>query len=137
MFGTLKNAYDLAKDLTALQVSTEFKTKINDLLAALFAAREEAMTLQEESVALKTAARELEAKLAKRTAWNTEKEKYELKEIRKGNFACVLKSGSASAPHYCQNCFESERKSPLQIRRLTTLVDYKCPSCGAQFGGLD
>lgn len=136
MFGTLKNAYDLAKDLTALQVSTEFKTKINDLLAALFTAREEAMAVQEENMSLKGKVRDLEAQLATKADWEGERNQYELKPVMTGNYAYFLKSGVGSDQPYCQNCFDHERKSPLQIKRLASLIDYKCPSCSVRFGGM-
>jgi hypothetical protein len=85
---------------------------------------------------------DLEKKVAELEAWNAEKEKYQLHDIRQGlpggqdgMFAYRLKSmGSTGEPiHFlCANCFYDRHKSILQHQMLVpgACEAYLCHRCG-------
>lgn len=105
-----KNVWDLTKGLAKFSATTEFKDKIIELQGAIFMANERYSALLEENDKLKS-------KVAKLEAWDSEKKKYELKELHTGNFAYVLKKPEkkSSPPHYlCPKCYEDHKKSILQ-----------------------
>jgi hypothetical protein len=138
MFGTLKNAYDLAKDLTTLQVSTEFKTKITELLAQLMTAREEAAALQDQNFSLLAEVRDLKAQAAKREDWRAEKETYERRRLGDSAVAYILKPTHRPGqdPHaLCAQCFDDGKKGYLQpvgTPGAYHTVEHRCSLCGSR-----
>lgn len=141
MFGSLKNAYELTKELTALQVSTEFKSKISELLEALREAREDALASQEERTTLLGEIRQLKEQAAKREVWLTEKQKYELRRLYPSAVGYMLKpSARANEPPHalCAQCFNDEKKGFLQptdgklMSRM--MMEHRCSSCGGKVG---
>lgn len=140
MFGSLKNAYDLAKDLTALQVSAEYNSKISQLFADILAAREEALAKQEERAALLSEIRQLKEEAAKREDWLTEKQKYELRRLYPNAVGYLLKPEARGnqPPHaLCAQCFESGKKGFLQPDGklgARMMMSHRCSSCGCVAG---
>jgi len=138
MFGSLKDAYELTKELTALQVSAEFKTKITELLDALIEAREDAFAAQEERATLLAKIRELEEQAAKREGWLTEKQRYQLCKLEGAAVAYVLQPShrSGQAPHaLCAQCFDEGKKGylqPIGAPGSYHLVEHRCSGCGAK-----
>lgn len=138
MFGSLKDAYELTKELTALQVSTEFKTKITELLAQLMTAREEAAALQEQNLSLLSEVRDLKAQATKREDWLAEKQRYALSKLEGAAVAYLLQPAhrAGQAPHaLCAQCFDDGKKGYLQpvgTPGSHHLVEHRCSGCGAK-----
>jgi hypothetical protein len=92
---------------------------------------------QAEQTSLIQAIREREEETTHLKAWETEKQRYELKELRSGAFAYSLKEEAASGepPHsICASCYERGQKSILQQEtrfpgRASVAV---CHGCGAE-----
>lgn len=134
MFGSLKNAYDLAKDLTALQVSAEYNSKISQLFADILAAREEAISKQEERAALLSEIRQLKEQAAQREDWLTEKQRYELHHVEPGAAIFLLKPSAAANEAFhalCAQCFNAGKKGYLQptTKEVGWKVTHRCSCC--------
>lgn len=130
----LKNMAQAMMNLRDAQVSQaqiiEFQNAVIDAQAQVFA-------VNEERTALIKRVGELEKKVTNLEAWETEKERYELKPIAHGSFAYMLKANAQGAepPHQiCTNCYQRGEKSILQLTPRsvanTSKPDtYACPRC--------
>ena len=138
MFGALKDAYELTKELTTLQVSTEYKTKITELLAQLMTAREEAAALQEQNLTLLGEVRDLKVQAAKREDWAAEKQRYALSKLEGAAVAYILQPEhrAGQACHaLCAQCFDDGKKGYLQPMGPPGpyhLVEHRCSGCGSK-----
>jgi len=130
--GILKTAFDIAKGLK----------DINDTArrnAAVIELQEKILSAQASQSDLVQYVRSLEEEVASFETWDTEKQRYELKEFGPGAFAYALKadaSGTEPAHQICPTCYENRRKSILQIvpgnNARTTLgirPVHRCPVC--------
>lgn len=120
----LKAAFDIAKGLKDIDDATRRNAAVIELQEKILAARETHSALLDRVGGL-------EEKVAGFEKWDTEKEKYELKEITPQSFAYAIKPNARGAePDHllCTNCYEHRKKSILQKADAAHL---KCPNCSA------
>ncbi len=139
--GAAMTSFKAMKDITEAMIgmrdtalfqgkAIELQSKIMDAQSSVFAANEERAMLIEKVSAL-------EKQIARLEAWETEKQKYELKEIVGGAFAYSLKKEAAGTepPHeICASCYQKGTKSFLQQvqRDHGRAVVKVCHDCGSE-----
>ena len=133
---SLKAAKDIAEAMVGLRDAAAFQGKLIEFQSKIIDANNAAFTAQEERSALLERIRELEAQVAKFKAWEAEKEKYELTEVRPGAFAYSLKEEAAIAGpmhQLCASCFERGHRSILQkeTRQPGMSTVLACHECGS------
>jgi hypothetical protein len=123
----LKTAFDLAKGLKDINDATIRNGAIIELQEKILAAREQQSALLDRVGAL-------EAEVARFETWDTEKQRYELKDIGDGAVAYMLKANARGAepPHWlCPTCYSDGKKAFYQptgafvLRRSV----YECQEC--------
>lgn len=130
---SLKAAADIASGLIKLKTASEIQAKVAELNAEIISAQTSALAANSEQFALLKKVRDLEEEVARVKAWEAEKERYELHEHTAGIFTRRLKASMQSGEpmhEICANCYETQRKSPLQTQRgerHTTVLF--CPAC--------
>jgi Zn finger protein HypA/HybF involved in hydrogenase expression len=123
--------------------ATVIQGKVFELQRVILDAQQSVFAANEERTALVERVRDLEAKIANLEAWQTEKQRYELKALSPGSFAYGLKpeaQGSEPMHYICQPCYEQEKrhilqsKAPNLIERQIggTPSKYVCPACKAE-----
>lgn len=125
--GGLKTAFDIAKTLKDLDDRARRNEAVIDLQQKILTAQEAQATLIKE-------VSELEEEVARLKTWDTDKQRYELKDLRKGFFAYILKEGmeNGDPPHaICTNCYQKGSKSILQCSGHMSVHDrsWDCPAC--------
>ena len=138
--GLLLNLRKLGQDAESRGVpedfAAEFNSKIIEMQETVMAAQSQALEAQATQSALTDKVRTLQAEIASKEDWESEKERYELERIGYPAFAYRLREQFVEAPahthHLCANCFEQRQKSILQRAgtgsRRYALV---CPRCNA------
>lgn len=131
---SLQTAAQIAKSLIGLRDTAMIQGKVIELQSAILAAQSSALTAQSEQSTLIERIRELEKKIADLEAWETEKERYALREISPGAIAYLVKAsaqGSEPVHAICTNCYQHGRKSILQwfVGGFGTDATFDCPSC--------
>jgi hypothetical protein len=124
-FGGLKAAFELAKGLKDIDDAVRRNAAVMEL-------QEKILSAQEAQAALVKRNDELEKQLASFQQWDTEKEKYELKEIYPQTFAYVIKEnarGTEPLHWICAGCYQTRKKSILQ---KSDAVHLTCPECETQ-----
>jgi uncharacterized coiled-coil protein SlyX len=134
LMSSLKAAKDLAQAMIDLNSTVAFQAKAIEFQSKILDAQNSAFAAQEERSALVQRISELEKEVARLEAWETEKQRYELKGVGYGNGALVyqLKPDAAGAeqPHsICANCYQSGAKSILQSDRNGGDTFLVCPKC--------
>lgn len=132
---SLKAAKDIAEAMVTLRDTSAFQSKLIEFQGKLIDANNSAFAAQDERSALLEQIRDLEKEVAKLKAWETEKERYQLKDVFLGSFAYVLKPDAEGPepPHWlCTNCYENGKRSILQ-RGASQGPEYfwACPYCKA------
>ena len=129
--GALKTAFDIAKGLKDIDDAARRNAAVIELQEKILAAYEAHSTLL-------ARVRELEEKMASFEKWDTEKFRYELKQLIRGapTFAYALKPDAQPAETFhciCASCYQSRVKSVLQFLRVVLIgSDEKilgCPIC--------
>jgi hypothetical protein len=95
----------------------------------LIEAQSSVLTAQEERTTLLQRVGDLEKQIAEMETWETEKQRYELKDAGMGALAYTVKSGMEAGvpPHsICANCYENRQKSILSGSNV--LVCHRCGS---------
>lgn len=137
---SLKAAFDLCKSFLDLRTSSEVKTAALELLQKLGEAQSSLNTALIEQAAMIQRIHDLENELARKKAWETEKQRYEMVEPWRGCVAYALKEAMANdePPHLiCTNCYQEGRKSILNpVQRLPHGI-YGCPNCDLQLESRD
>jgi hypothetical protein len=115
------HALKAASDITKLIISSHdgriVREKAIELQGQIFTAQQNALTAQASQFSLLERIRELEKQIADLEAWETEKQRYELKIVSRGATAYVMKSDAerAEPPHWlCATCYQNGKKSILQ-----------------------
>ncbi len=122
---SLKAAFDIGKALTNLSISAEIKSRIIEMNGKILAAQESAIASRDYQSALLKQIGDLEKHIAELEAWDAEKQKYELINIRDEKttknfgpaFARALKAdaGTSEPSHLvCPDCYEKREKTILQ-----------------------
>ena len=123
----LKTAFDIARTLKDLDDRARRNAAVIELQESILSAQAAQATLIEK-------VRDLEAEMARMKTWDTDKQRYELKDLWKGFFAYILKEGmeNGETPHaICTNCYQNRFKSILQNSGHPVIHDrsWDCPSC--------
>jgi hypothetical protein len=133
---SLKAAKDIVQGLNGMQtaaaindVKLTLQGHILDAQQSLFAAQE-AQSLATNRIG------QLEAEISRLKDWSSERERYELVEIRAGAYAFMQKAGmrTTEPAHWlCANCFGNGKKSILQVQQSLAGRDrtHACPACKA------
>jgi hypothetical protein len=132
--GALKTAFDMAKGLK----------DINDAVirnGAVIELQEQILAAQRAQAELIECIRHLEEDVAKFETWNTEKEKYELKQLAPMGAAlayAIKPDAQGSEPFHCicATCYQNQKKSILQFRRVVIPFSSQhilgCPVCNTE-----
>jgi DNA-directed RNA polymerase subunit RPC12/RpoP len=142
MMSALKSAGDITKLIISSHDAAIIREKAIELQTQILSAQQSALTAQSDQFALLQSVSELEGKIADLEAWDTEKQRYELKQLVLGAFAYSLKADMSNSepPHYiCATCYEHGKKSILQLtaQNAATLSlrkpqMYRCSECKAE-----
>jgi hypothetical protein len=113
--GALKTAFDIAKGLKDIDDATRRNAAVIELQEKILAAREAQSTLLDR-------VGELEEKVAGFETWDTEKQRYELRQLIRGGptFAYALKPNAQPVETFhciCASCYQRRIKSILQFLR--------------------
>lgn len=97
------------------------------------------LALTQQNLSLLTEVNDLKKEVARLEAWDTERDRYELKDVGNADIGCgvfvyALKESAqrAEPAHWlCTNCYTQGRKSILQLRDLTMNASriHNCPLC--------
>lgn len=129
--GALKTAFDIAKGLKDIDDATRRNAAVIELQEKILAAREAQSTLLDR-------VGELEEKVASFERWDTEKERYDLKQLIPGapTFAYALKPDAQPPEPFhciCVTCYQKRLKSILQFSRIVMSGGNEkilaCPIC--------
>jgi hypothetical protein len=132
LIGGLSNSLNVALNITKAMFSIRDQAIIQEKVAELTGVIVSAHQAQS---ALIERVRELEADLVRMENWETEKQRYELKQVSSlGTFAYALKEGTAgSEPPYriCAACYDRGKKSVLQATAdlQSRHRVHACPEC--------
>lgn len=117
----------------------KFGDTFRKLLAEVIAAQRGALTANANELTLLEHIRELEEKVRNFETWNAQKERYELKALRPGVFAYMLKptERGSEPPHWaCVSCYNGRKISPFQWTADTSrgFRAYRCsdPKCASE-----
>ncbi len=137
--GSLKTAGEIAKAMVGLRDAAVVQSKVIELQGVIMSAQSSALTAQSDQFALLERVRELEAQMAELEAWESEKQRYELKDYGGGTFAYELKEPEVSGepPHrICAACYQKGQKSILQFSHISQANHrhiYDCNVCETRF----
>jgi|SRR5215469_10846964 len=132
-FQTAKN---IAQSMIGLRDAAAFQSKMIEFQSAILDAQSAAFAANDERSALIEKVSQLEKRVAEIEAWETEKQRYELKALgNHGVFAYALKGDAQNAepPHHiCPDCYQKGEKSILQqVTRFPGHTDVRlCQRCG-------
>lgn len=130
---------DMAESLLSVRDAKAFEARKAEFQKGLMDAQASVFEVNQERTALIKRVGDLEKQIADMEAWETEKQRYELKQISDlGTFAYVLKEGAPGGEpihQICAACYQSGKKSLLQP---TTNVKgarrtHACPACHTEF----
>ena len=123
--GTIKIAYDLAKELQKTESAikdSEFKLKIAELMETLANVKVQLIKTQEENSSLKQEIKELQSKLTK----------HDEVEFRDGYYYITKPIKGEPEGPFCQHCYSSKKELSLLIelsREFWDMSRYSCPAC--------
>jgi len=127
--GIFKSLYDSAKALKDINDASVRNAAVIDLQEKILAAQHDQSSLVDRI-------RELEDRARTHDIWNTEKERYELKDLGWGAYAFMLKTEQRNdqPPHWvCTNCFGRQHISIIQNSHVAGQGDrIVCPACKTQ-----
>lgn len=134
LMSSLKAAKDIAETMVGLRDAQAFQAKAIEFQSKILDSMSRAIAAQEERAALLQKVRDLEKEVARFEAWETEKERYELKDAGNGARAYVLKvaEGNPEQSHWvCPHCYQDRKISILQpemkaVGRTRHLVCNRC-----------
>jgi hypothetical protein len=135
---SIKAAYDIAKGARALEVSTEVRLAITDMLDKLMDAKMAASEAFDREQTLVQRIRDLEAEIRKLKEQSADLENYEPHKFYPGVTAYMLKSSLAASAHahkLCANCYSKGEKS--ELNPTAEVKDryrrHVCPSCKTDY----
>jgi hypothetical protein len=135
-FNAMKN---IAQAMIGLRDAQAFNAKLIEFNGALIEAQTRVFAVNEERTTLIERVHELEARIAEIEGWKAEKNRYELKEMARQNFAYVLKpeaQGSEPSHWLCPHCYQNVKKSILQgLDSAAFGWSHTCPSCKLEVQG--
>jgi hypothetical protein len=116
---SLNTIVNITKAMKDVQDATLIQSKVFELQGVIIETQQSVFAANTERTVLVDKISELETKIASLEAWETEKQRYELKEIGNGSLAYTVKEsmcGTEPVHHICANCYQHGRKSILQSR---------------------
>jgi hypothetical protein len=138
-FNTLKN---IAQTMIGLHDVQALQSKVIEFNNAIIDAQTKIFLVNEERTALLERIGDLEKEVADLEAWETTKQRYELKNTSGGGLAWFLKKDAqgTEAPHQiCTNCYDKRKRSILQPEgrsmvsvHVGNLPKLYCPACNAK-----
>lgn len=134
---SLQAVGQIAKGLISLHTLAEVQSKAIELNEKLIAAQQDVFAAYATQSVLVERIGKLEEKIGQLEAWETEKQRYELKEVTSGTFAYALKEGMQPPEPFhriCANCYARGEKSILQERShpIGRAKSVGCDNCGAE-----
>jgi hypothetical protein len=134
---SLRSAVEITKAMIDVRDANLIQTKAFELTREIIAAQSYALEAMATQSNLLTSKRELEEKISKLETWNTEKGRYQLKNIQTGVTVYALKEGmeNGEEPHYlCPTCYNRRQKSILQreTHAMGRAVMQVCHECGTE-----
>ena len=114
---SIKAAKDIAEAMVSARDTATFQEKRIELNSKILDAQGSMLAAQDESAALVQRVGQLEQEIARLKAWDTEKQRYELKRWGHGALAYVLKESEARGEPIhalCSACHDRGVKSRLQ-----------------------
>ena len=136
----IRAALDITKAMVGLRDAEAFRTKSIELQGVVLDAFEKAIEAREAYAVQAERIRALETEVADLKAWDTEKQRYELKSIGGGgSVAYILKPDArgTETPHWlCPNCFTNGKKSFFQASGGMSgrAWVFECGSCRSKVG---
>ena len=134
--GAFKAMKDIAEATIGLRDAAAFRERQIEFQGKIIDAQNALTALQEERTALIEAVRQREEEIASLKAWETEKQRYELKDLasRSGAFAYMIKLAMQSGEPLhclCAVCYEHGKKSLLQATSRLGAGNriWTCPVC--------
>jgi hypothetical protein len=124
-------AFKAALDITKGLKDIDDRTRRNEAVIEL---QEKILGAQAVQAVLVQEVSQLEKEVASLKAWDTDKQRYELKDLGRGFFTFIPKHGmeNGEPPHaICANCYQMGFKSFLQNSGHPTIHDrsWDCPAC--------
>lgn len=132
---SLNTAVNIAKAMVDVRDATAFQGKVFELQRAIIDAQQSVFAANEERSTLIEKIGYLEKELASLKAWETEKQRYELKELAAGVFAYRLKESMAGGEpihDLCAACYKHGKPSILQRRDKGMNQLMNCSECKAE-----
>ena len=129
---SLNTAINIAKAMVDIRDATAFQGKVFELQRAIIEAQQSVFAANDERSTLIEKISNLEKELSSLKAWETEKQRYELKDVGHGSLAYVIKESvrGTEEPHQiCANCYERGHKRHLQPRISGFGKELFCPEC--------
>jgi hypothetical protein len=117
LVSSMNAAVNITKAMKDVHDANIIQTKVFELTREIMSAQACAMQAQLAEATLLNRVRELEAEKSKLETWNTEKQRYELREVSTGVFAYVMKPGMVQGqPSHMlyANCYDSGSRATLQ-----------------------
>ncbi len=132
---SLNTAVNIAKAMVDVRDATAFQGKVFELQRAIIDAQQSVFAANDERATLIEKISNLEKELSRLKAWETEKQRYELKELAPGVFAYRLKEAMAEGEpihELCAACYQHGKKSILQRRDKGMEELMGCAECKAE-----
>lgn len=135
-YASLKAALDIAKGLNAVADAVALNDAKIGLQGAIIEAQSSLLSAQEAQTVNLKRIDQLEQEIVQLKDWQTEKQRYELKDTGQGTLAYTLRTGmeDGEPQHWlCPSCFQQGRKSMLQREQLSVgrVETLYCHLCGA------
>jgi hypothetical protein len=139
---SLKTAADIAKGMLDLKAGADARGVVIDLQSVILNAQSSALAAQSEQMTLLQRVAELEKEASRAAAWESEKQRYRLRDYGNQRFAYELRLESANGEplhRLCAKCFQEGRKSILHFQSAftdsssTRTERYDCAECKTEF----
>jgi hypothetical protein len=134
---SLNATLNIAKAMIGLRDAEAFRAKSIELQQIILDALESGIEAREAYASQLNRVRTLETEIADLKAWDTEKQRYELKAVGLGTVAYVLKPDARGTepPHWlCPNCFAQGKKAFFQntMKKEMGRLLFQCIGCESQ-----
>jgi hypothetical protein len=136
---SLKLAQDMTKTLVSLRDFSKLNETVIELQRVILAAQSDALAAQSDQFSMLERVRDLEEEITRLKAWETEKQRYQLKEcnsgVGTGSLAYMIKpemQGAEPVHCLCTNCYAHGKKSIMQnTGALAPTLGriWRCPDC--------
>lgn len=134
LMSSMNAVANITKAMKDVHDANVIQTKVFELTREIMSAQACAIQAQMAQTELLERVRQLEEEKVKLEAWNTEKQRYELKSLAPGIVALALKPAMSNGEpmHYiCANCCAAGKKSYLQQHISGPYYDeFRCRGCG-------